>query len=131
MGSCLTGLFGKHLGSWGSAILTISCLFFVFFYSIFLVGGPYLSLIIILGCFIFYNWYYIRPLINSKFFLGFNIFISTIFIFIESNFCLTVMPIQFLIQKPFLQFCFTMTNLRCPQAEQVKNTSIPPPYACP
>lgn len=54
-------------------------------------GGPYLSLIIILGCFIFYNWYYTRPVINSKFFLGFNIFITTIFIFIESNFLIIVL----------------------------------------
>ena len=36
IGSCLTGLFGKHLGSKGSAILTTSCLFISFFLSIIL-----------------------------------------------------------------------------------------------
>ena len=59
--------------------------------SLFFVGSPYLSLIIILCCFIFYNWYYTRPVINSKFFLGFNIFITTIFIFIESNVLIIVL----------------------------------------
>ena len=33
---CLAGLFGKYLGSWGSALLTTSCLFFSFLISIFL-----------------------------------------------------------------------------------------------
>ena len=89
--SCLAGFFGRHFGSWSSSIITISCLLLFFFMSLFLVGCPYLSLIIILGCFIFYNWYYTRPLINSKFFLGFNIFITTIFIFIESNFLIIVL----------------------------------------
>jgi len=89
--SCLAGLFGRQLGSLGSAFITTSCLFLSFLISLFLVGGPYLSFIIILGCFIFYNWYYTRPLINSKFFLGFNIFITTIFIFIESNFLIIVL----------------------------------------
>jgi len=46
VGSCLTGFFGKHLGSKGSAILTTSCLFFSFilsilvFYEVTLVGCP-------------------------------------------------------------------------------------------
>ncbi len=44
IGSCLAGLFGRHLGSWGSAILTTSCLFLSFlisllaFYEVALVG---------------------------------------------------------------------------------------------
>ena len=65
--------------------LYYTCLVLAFFSSLFLIGNPYLSLIIILGCFIFYNWYYTRPLINSPFFLGFNAFITTIFIFVKSN----------------------------------------------
>ena len=35
IGSCLAGLFGRHLGSWGSAIITTSCLFLSFLLSLF------------------------------------------------------------------------------------------------
>lgn len=35
IGSCLAGLFGRYLGSWGSAIITTSCLFFSFLLSLF------------------------------------------------------------------------------------------------
>ena len=44
IGSCLAGLFGRYLGSWGSAIITTSCLFFSFslslliFYEVALTG---------------------------------------------------------------------------------------------
>lgn len=44
IGSCLAGLFGRYLGSWGSSILTTSCLFLSFllsicaFYEVALVG---------------------------------------------------------------------------------------------
>jgi hypothetical protein len=55
----------------------ISCFFLFFFMSLFFHGNPYFSLIIILGCFILYNWYYTKLTINSKFFLIFNIFIVT------------------------------------------------------
>jgi hypothetical protein len=63
----------------------------VFFFGLCFVGNPYLSFMIILGCFIFYNWFYTRPLIKNKFFLGFNAFITTIFIFVESNFLIIVL----------------------------------------
>jgi hypothetical protein len=42
--SCLAGLFGRYLGSWGAAIITTSCLFlsllisFFIFYEVALVG---------------------------------------------------------------------------------------------
>jgi NADH:ubiquinone oxidoreductase subunit 5 (subunit L)/multisubunit Na+/H+ antiporter MnhA subunit len=36
IGSCFAGLFGKHLGSRGSAIITTSCLFLSFLLSLFL-----------------------------------------------------------------------------------------------
>jgi len=45
VGSCLTGFFGKHLGSKGCAILTTSCLFVSFFLSIFLFYE-----VILIGC---------------------------------------------------------------------------------
>jgi len=35
IGSCLAGLFGRYLGSWGSAIITTSCLFLSFLLSLF------------------------------------------------------------------------------------------------
>lgn len=35
IGSCLAGLFGRYLGSWGSAIITTSCLFMSFLLSLF------------------------------------------------------------------------------------------------
>ena len=35
IGSCLSGLFGRYLGSWGSAIITTSCLFMSFLISLF------------------------------------------------------------------------------------------------
>jgi len=44
IGSCLAGLFGRYLGSWGSAIITTGCLFlslilsFFAFYEVALVG---------------------------------------------------------------------------------------------
>ena len=63
----------------------------VFFFGLCFVGNPYLSFMIILGCFIFYNWFYTRTLIKNKFFLGFNAFITTIFIFVESNFLIIVL----------------------------------------
>jgi NADH:ubiquinone oxidoreductase subunit 5 (subunit L)/multisubunit Na+/H+ antiporter MnhA subunit len=44
-GSCLTGFFGKQLGSKGCAILTTSCLFISFFLSIFLFYE-----VILIGC---------------------------------------------------------------------------------
>jgi hypothetical protein len=72
-------------------IKKISCFFLFFFMSLFFLGNPYFSLIIILGCFILYNWYYTKLTINSKFFLIFNIFIVTILIFIESNFLIIIL----------------------------------------
>ena len=41
--------------------------FFGFFLSLFVVGNPRLALIMILGCFLFYNWYYTKLVRNSKF----------------------------------------------------------------
>ena len=35
IGSCLAGLFGRQLGSWGAAIITTSCLFLSLFLSLF------------------------------------------------------------------------------------------------
>ena len=35
IGSCLAGLFGRYLGSWGSAFVTTSCLFISFIISLF------------------------------------------------------------------------------------------------
>ena len=35
IGTCLAGLFGRQLGSWGAAIITTSCLFFSLFFSLF------------------------------------------------------------------------------------------------
>jgi NADH-ubiquinone oxidoreductase chain 5 len=35
IGSCFAGLFGRHLGSWGSAFITTSCLILSFFLSLF------------------------------------------------------------------------------------------------
>jgi NADH:ubiquinone oxidoreductase subunit 5 (subunit L)/multisubunit Na+/H+ antiporter MnhA subunit len=45
IGSCLAGLFGRYLGSKGSSIITVSCLFFSLllsffaFYEVGLLGG--------------------------------------------------------------------------------------------
>ena len=35
IGSCLAGLFGRYLGSWGAALLTTGCLFLSFLISLF------------------------------------------------------------------------------------------------
>jgi NADH-ubiquinone oxidoreductase chain 5 len=35
IGTCLAGLFGRQLGSWGAAIVTTSCLFLSLFFSLF------------------------------------------------------------------------------------------------
>lgn len=48
IGSCSAGLFGRYLGSWGSAIITTSCLFLSFLISLFVfyeVG--------LVGCFVY------------------------------------------------------------------------------
>ena len=54
IGSCLTGLFGRHLGSKGSAFLTNSCLFISFLFSIFTFYE-----VVLVGCFVYIklnNW---------------------------------------------------------------------------
>ena len=48
IGSCLAGLFGRHLGSWGSAILTTSCLFLSFLLSLFAFYE-----VALVGCFVY------------------------------------------------------------------------------
>ena len=48
IGSCLAGLFGRYLGSCGSAIITTSCLFLSFLFS--LVAFYEVALV---GCFVY------------------------------------------------------------------------------
>jgi NADH-ubiquinone oxidoreductase chain 5 len=48
IGSCLAGLFGRHLGSWGSAIITTSCLFLSFLISLFAFYE-----VALVGCFVY------------------------------------------------------------------------------
>jgi NADH-ubiquinone oxidoreductase chain 5 len=48
MGSCFAGLFGKYLGSWGSSVVTTSCLFLSFLISLFAFYEVGLS-----GCFVY------------------------------------------------------------------------------
>nr|UDP55425.1 NADH dehydrogenase subunit 5 [Schizostauron trachyderma] len=48
IGSCFAGLFGRHLGSWGSAIITTSCLFFSFLISLFAFYE-----VALVGCFVY------------------------------------------------------------------------------
>lgn len=58
IGSCLAGLFGRFLGSWGSAIITTSCLFISFLISLFAfyeVG--------LVGCFVYIK---LAPWISSE-----------------------------------------------------------------
>jgi NADH-ubiquinone oxidoreductase chain 5 len=48
LGSCLAGLFGRYLGSWGSAIITTGCLFFSFLLSFFAFYE-----VALIGCFVY------------------------------------------------------------------------------
>ncbi len=48
IGSCIAGLFGRHLGSLGSAFITTSCLFISFFISLFAFYEVALK-----GCFVY------------------------------------------------------------------------------
>jgi NADH-ubiquinone oxidoreductase chain 5 len=48
IGSCIAGLFGRYLGSWGAAILTTSCLFFSFLISLFAFYE-----VALIGCFVY------------------------------------------------------------------------------
>jgi NADH-ubiquinone oxidoreductase chain 5 len=48
IGSCLAGLFGRYLGSWGSSILTTSCLFLSFLLSLFAFYE-----VALIGCFVY------------------------------------------------------------------------------
>lgn len=48
IGSCFAGLFGRYLGSWGSAVITTSCLFFSFLISLFAFYEVGLT-----GCFVY------------------------------------------------------------------------------
>jgi hypothetical protein len=74
IGSCLAGLFGRHLGSKGSAIITTGCLFlslFIsFFGALFVIGNPYLSLSIMFVCFIFLCWNFFRLIQTDLSFLN-------------------------------------------------------------
>lgn len=48
IGSCVAGLFGRYLGSWGAAILTTSCLFLSFLISLFAFYE-----VALMGCFVY------------------------------------------------------------------------------
>lgn len=48
IGACLVGLFGRRFSSWGSAIITTSCLFLSLFFSFFAYCDIVLS-----GCFVY------------------------------------------------------------------------------
>jgi NADH-ubiquinone oxidoreductase chain 5 len=48
IGSCLAGLFGRYLGSWGSAIISTSCLFLSLLISFFA-----LYEVALIGCFVY------------------------------------------------------------------------------
>ena len=48
IGSCLAGLFGRYLGSWGSAIITTGCLFLSFLISLFVFYE-----VALVGCFVY------------------------------------------------------------------------------
>ena len=48
IGSCFAGLFGRHFGSWGSAIITTSCLFLSFLISLFAFYE-----VALVGCFVY------------------------------------------------------------------------------
>ena len=100
IGSCLAGLFGRYLGSifknwflsfYDSTLWVTFGLIVSVFISLFLTGDPYLSLIMTSSCFIFYSWYFMRAVIDSKFFLAINIFVVGVFVLIEFDFILTVL----------------------------------------
>jgi NADH-ubiquinone oxidoreductase chain 5 len=50
IGSCFAGLFGRYLGSWGSAIVTTSCLFLSLLLSLFAFYE-----VALMGCFVYIN----------------------------------------------------------------------------
>ena len=72
IGSYLAGLFGRYLKPNGSIIITTSCLslslLISFFGALFVIGNPYLSLIIMLVCFVFFCWNFFKLIqINLSF----------------------------------------------------------------
>jgi NADH:ubiquinone oxidoreductase subunit 5 (subunit L)/multisubunit Na+/H+ antiporter MnhA subunit len=48
IGSCLAGLFGRYLGSWGSAFITTGCIFLTFILSLFAFYE-----VALVGCFVY------------------------------------------------------------------------------
>ena len=104
IGHCLSELFGRYLEPFAST-LTTSFLFFFFFSLLFFVGSPYLSLNLMLICFILYNWYYTMPIINSILFLLFHAFIIIVCIFVQQTNIIII--ILFAIQ---LSFCLLVVT---------------------
>ena len=74
IGSCLAGLFGRYLGSKGSAFITMGCLILSllvsFFGALFGIGNPYLSLSIMVVCFVFLCWNFFRLIQTDLSFLN-------------------------------------------------------------
>jgi hypothetical protein len=69
--ACLAGLFGRDLGFKGSSIIAGIC----FFFALFLIGNPYLSLGIMVVCFVFLCWNFFRLIQTDLSFL--NILVLT------------------------------------------------------
>ena len=85
-GSCLAGLFGRYFGSWGSAIITTSCLFLSFLISLFIFYE-----VALIGCFVYIK---LTTWINSDLI---NIDWGFMFDSLTASMCVVVTFISFLV----------------------------------
>jgi NADH-ubiquinone oxidoreductase chain 5 len=86
IGSCLAGLFGRHLGSWGSVIITTGCLFLSFLVSLFVFFEVSFA-----GCFVYVK---LVSWINSE---ALNVDWGFMFDSLTASMCVVVTFVSFLV----------------------------------
>ena len=86
IGSCFAGLLGRHLGSWGSAFITTSCLFLSFLISLFVFYE-----VALVGCFVYIK---LTTWISSE---VLNVDWGFMFDSLTATMCLVVTFISFLV----------------------------------
>jgi len=86
IGSCLAGLFGRYLGSWGSVIITTSCLFISFLISLFVFYEVSFA-----GCFAYIK---LAPWVNSE---ALNVDWGFMFDSLTASMCVVVTFVSFLV----------------------------------
>jgi len=100
----------------------IFILFLTSFFSLFLIGNPYISLIVMLGAVFCYIWFFIKPIIYTNFFWGVNalIFGGVCFIGLYNPMLTILLTIKLLL---FLLVLSVFINLYYKKLSQVTKIS--------